>query len=91
MSVIIFKNKKDYIERIVNGFFPMFVKILIDNNILELLKSDLPSQKKQKICIELSDMCNDLMFGYKNKKYKSLILGMNKAIGFKRNISGILK
>ncbi len=85
------KNKREYIEKIAEELFPLFIKSLIDNKILELLNSDMPDYKKQKIYCELTNICNDLMFDYKNIHYKSMLSGVNKVINFNKNIFQLLK
>lgn len=88
---LLIKDKRRCIEKMSEELFPLFIKCLIDNKILDVLNSDLPNHKKQRIYCELTNICNDFMFGYKHKHYKAILSGANKVIDFNKNIFCLLK
>ena len=90
-TVFMADSKKQYIEKNIEKLFPLFVKSLIDNEIFEVLNSDISSQKKQKIYQELTDICNDFIFGDKNRHYKTILARANKIMNSNKNIIDLLR
>ena len=83
--------KKHHIEKKLEKLFPLFVKSLIDDEIFEVINSDIDLSKKQKIYYELTDICNNFIFGDKNLYYQKLISREYKIINSNKSIIDFLR
>ena len=85
-----FHVDEGHIQKMLDEFSPIFIKNIIDNNIIRIIEFDMPNGKKTEKCIALLELSNRFLFGKKAKKFKPVFSEINKLNNLEKYISEII-